>query len=54
MAKNMMASPGKSSGAPMGKAAQAGLGGKSMKTGGIRTPFTSAIATKGGKLGGKR
>lgn len=44
---------GKSSGNPMGKSQQAGLGGKSAKVGGIRTPFTSSIV-KGGKLGGKR
>lgn len=29
-------------------------GAKSTKVGGIRTPFTAGIASKGGKLGGKR
>lgn len=52
MAK-MTASPGKSGGSPMGKSADAGLGGKSKRVGGIRTPFTSSIV-KGGKVGGKR
>lgn len=45
---------GKPTTAPMGKSAQAGMGGKSMKAGGIRTPFTSAIVKGGGKMGGKR
>lgn len=54
MAKTMAASPGKSGGSPMGKSAQAGLGGKSMKAGGIRTPFTSAIMKGGKGMGGGR
>lgn len=52
MAK-MMGGGGKASGSPMGTKAQAGLGGKSKRVGGIRTPFTSSIV-KGGKVGGKR
>jgi hypothetical protein len=37
-----------------GKGATGMSGPKSKSVGGIRTPFTSSIVSKGGKMGGKR
>lgn len=37
-----------------GKGATGMSGGSTKKVGPIRTPFTNAVATKGGKFGGKR